>query len=392
MSIEALAYAKQFDLGAEECAQARLLLYVIAENTFNDTFVCRLCQDQLAYEAGQVSERTVRRYLERLEGARVIIRRERWKSNGGGKLPDDIRIRGFKRDYLRRNPKARAARNAAKSIPDKLAGLGGQSGQFDRFKADNRCPVQSGQQVSGIYKDSRTSNPVLDYSPSLPHDAKRPEGGGGYFKNGLPKRWRTAEATIAELVADARLATVVERVIAPLISSLVPPKDADPSGYLRQMAAKLAEVPAEALDGIRRDIEADRAQSMPTIAQASKIIEARALAAANAEASRAAMAALDLPEPSAMAEATWLRIRSSFAALKSPAADATYLADARALGLVGPARNVTLIVPSPGLKTGLMLACREAIAGAVRRETGREVEIVSADEYAARMRAQRAAI
>lgn len=384
MSIEAIAFAKQLDLGEAENAAARLLLYVIAENTFNDTFVCRLCQEQLAYEAGRVSDRTVRRHLATLEAARVIIRAGRRDSHGHASN-DIIRIRGFKRDYLMRHGKLRRKFQA-----DILSGRDAPTGQNVRSPADNRCPVASGQQVSGRYKESRTSNPVLDSSPSLPHADKRPDGGGGYFKNGLPKRWRAAEATIADLVADARLAPVFERVLAPLISSLVPPKDADPSGYLRQMAGKLSEVPAEALDGIRRDIEADRAQSMPTIAQASKIIEARALAAANAEAARAAMAALDLPAPSPTAAAIWLRIRASFAALKTPAADHAYLAEAHALGLEPGARLVTLIVPSPGLKTGLMLACREAIAGAVRRETAREVEIVSADEYAARMRAQRA--
>jgi hypothetical protein len=39
MSVEAIAYVKSLDLGEHE-KKARLLMYVIGENTFNDTFNC----------------------------------------------------------------------------------------------------------------------------------------------------------------------------------------------------------------------------------------------------------------------------------------------------------------------------------------------------------------
>lgn len=159
MSIEAIAYAKQMDLGAAENAQARLLVYVIAENTFNDSFVCRLTQAQLAYEAGRVSERTVRRHLDALEGARVVVRpKAQRRADGGHMLGDVIRLRGFKRWYLRDH----GGRRNGGSPADKLSGgKRATGGQVVRPPADTCCPPAAGQQVSGAYKDNRTSKSVL---------------------------------------------------------------------------------------------------------------------------------------------------------------------------------------------------------------------------------------
>lgn len=158
MSIEALAYAKLLDLGTAESAQARLLVYVIAENTFNDTFICRLGQAQLAYEAGRVHERTIRRHLDTLEAAKIIVRPRRRSRDSDGQLKEvPVRIRGFKRWYIR-DHKAAPKRS---SLPAKMSGGGGSSsGQIVRKPADTCCPVASGQQVSGTYKDTRTSIPV----------------------------------------------------------------------------------------------------------------------------------------------------------------------------------------------------------------------------------------
>ena len=385
VSIEALAYAKQMDLGAHECAQARLLLYVIAENTFNDTFVCRLCQDQLAYEAGRVTDRTIRRHLTTLEEAGLIIRAAR-RNQHGHAAHDVIRIRGFKRDYLARHPKARR-----KIQPDNLSGGASPTGQIVRQPADTCCPVASGQQVSGTYKDSRTSIPVLIDSPPPPR-AVQPQGGEGDlfdFANGLPKRWRQAQATWSELMASQRLGAVARRVLGPLIGSLQPPTDADPAAYLRQVANKLAEVPAAALDGIRADIEATRARDMPTVAQMAKIIERHASAATNDAADDAAVAALMLEPPSDDDAAAWQRVRGRFATLSSALADAAYLSRAVALGLTEPGfRLVTLIVPRVGQKSGLTLGHQETLRAAIRQETGRDVEIVTADEYATRRAAR----
>lgn len=384
VSIEALAFAKQMDLGAQECAQARLLLYVIAENTFNDTFVCRLCQDQLAYEAGRVSDRTVRRHLATLEEAGLIIRAAR-RNQHGHAAHDVIRIRGFKRDYLARHPKARR-----KTPADNLSGRDAPTGQFVRQPPDTCCPPATGQQVSGAYKESRTSTPVLN-SPPPPHAERSQEGEGDLFdfSQGLPKRWRTAQAAWVELMASPRLGTVARQVLGPLIGSLHPPTDADASAYLRQVANKLAEVPAMALSGIRADIEATRARDMPTVAQMAKIIERHASAATNDAADAAAIAALMLDRPGEDAAACWQRVRSRFATLSNATADAAYLSRAVALGLTETGfRLVTLIVPRVGQKSGLTLGHQETLRAAIRQETGRDVEIVTADEYATRRAAR----
>lgn len=386
MSIEALAYAKQLDLGAHECAQARLLLYVIAENTFNDTFVSRLCQEQLAYEAGRVSDRTVRRHLASLEEAGVIIRAAR-RNQHGHAGNDVIRIRGFKRDYLARHPKARR-----KSPADNLSGGTAPTGQIVRQPPDTCCPVATGQQVSGSYKESRTSTPVLNTPPLSPaRSIEGGEGNGFDFSNGLPKRWRPADATWAELRASPRLGVVAARFLGPLIGSLQPPTDADASAYLRQVANKLAGLPVAALDGIRGEIEATRARDMPTVAQMARIIDRHVAASANDEADRAAIAALGFAAPSAADAACWQRVRRRFATLSSPHAEQAYLTHAVALGLSDEGvRVVTLIVPRSGAKSGLVLGHQETLRAAVRNETGRDVEIVTADEYASR-RAARAA-
>lgn len=204
MSIEALAYAKQMDLDGAESAQARLLVYVIAENTFNDTFVCRLSQEQLAYEAGRVSERTVRRHLDALEAARLIVRpRAQRRAGGGHMLSDVIRLRGFKQWYARDH-----GRRKAGSPADKLSGGGANvsrgsraatGGQFVRPPADTCCPPAAGQQVSGAYKDTRTSNPV----PSGAH--ARSEGSNSVLEGkGVRDRLRITVGgpKFAEWLAD----------------------------------------------------------------------------------------------------------------------------------------------------------------------------------------------
>jgi hypothetical protein len=153
VSIEALAYVKTLDLGANENAQARLLLYVLGENTFNDTFICALSQEQLAFEAGRVHERTIRRHLDELCQARILIRKSRYRSaTSSGRLHDAVRIVGFKRWYLANYGAAKAAHSKG-GKPDKMSGK--HTGQIARFKPDSRSPVQTGQQVSGTYKDTR---------------------------------------------------------------------------------------------------------------------------------------------------------------------------------------------------------------------------------------------
>lgn len=207
MSVEAIAYVKSLDLGGKESAAVRLLLYVIAENTFNDTFVCRLTQQQLAYEV-RVSDRTVRRHLDDLaEGGAIIRPRKRLRSTQSGQLSGDIiRIRGFKRWYWRDHA-VQQRRARAKTPADKMSAGGlGTSGQNVRRPADTCCPLASGQQVSATYKDTRTSKSV-----PLARDASAARGSDSNFDlEGKAVRDRLRQA-LGDEIAEAWFADMAFR-------------------------------------------------------------------------------------------------------------------------------------------------------------------------------------
>lgn len=194
MSAEAFAYAKSIDLGDCENAQARLLLYVIAWNTFNDSFLCRITQEQMAYEAGRVTDRTIRRHLDALVAARFILR-ARPRASGGEFKAHIIRIRGFKRWYWRDHAALHKAFVKKRQPPDKLSGgshgggSGTPTGQIVRSSDENKvastgqqCPVVHRTLLSGGYKETRTSK----YSRTLktpptpsPSSAVAPAATGG---------------------------------------------------------------------------------------------------------------------------------------------------------------------------------------------------------------------
>jgi len=238
VSIEALAYVKSMDLGVLESAQTRLLVYIIAENTWNDTFVCRLNQDQLAYEAGRVSDRTVRRHLDQLEEARIILRAER-RSTSGNILPDLIRLVGYKRWYWRDHAKHHRA-----SPPDKLSGgkklrqAAPATGQIVRPQADNRCPPASGQQVSATYNDLPSLLPS-SLPPTPPTEPAEQSVVGEVSKIRFAKGW---DEDAQEAVADLRetAAAVVTEFLMPIVGTLNPPSAVDGASYVRQLGRALA--------------------------------------------------------------------------------------------------------------------------------------------------------
>lgn len=163
MSVEAIAYVKSLDLGS--CEKARLLMYVIGENTFNDTFICALGNEQLAYEV-RANERTVRRQLEDLIVAGKIIRKSRYPEKSGGRLPDALRIVGFKKWYLTNNKSSRrrtkteadaTGQNVRKPLPAKMSGRrGGLADKMSGRLPDTAMSGVTGHQVSGSYKETRT--------------------------------------------------------------------------------------------------------------------------------------------------------------------------------------------------------------------------------------------
>lgn len=177
VSVEALAYVKSLDLG--ECEKARLLMYVVGENTFNDTFVCKVGIEQLAFEA-RVNEKTVRRQLAALEARRfddgskrrAYVLRRRRHGHDGGRRHDEIRIVGFKRWYLenygaaKRSHRAKSGDENPENLTDKMSGR--RRPLAGKMSGSNRTPVSGSNRtlVSGTYKDSRTS-PVLSEDARL---------------------------------------------------------------------------------------------------------------------------------------------------------------------------------------------------------------------------------
>lgn len=202
MSIEAISYVKTLEL--RRARKASLLLYVIGENTFNDTFRCLLGHEQLGYEAGRISVRTVSRHLVLLEEEGRILRRPRFNSDGGRAF-DEIEIVGFAEWYTAQHPR----RNKGK--PDKLSDM----------PHTPKCPVNllqpdnvSGggnrttlspptcQQVSGSI-DTRTT-PVQVSSPPTPSATRRGREG-------------RIEELISELRSTPQRYAIVDILFAPLL-------------------------------------------------------------------------------------------------------------------------------------------------------------------------------
>lgn len=256
-----MAFAKALDLGACEGAQARLLLYVIAENTFNDSFLCRLCQEQLAYEAGRVSDRTIRRHLASLEEARLIVRQSKRAATGNASN-DVIRIVGFKRWYHANHGGPSVRRS--KIQPDKLSGgsKANPTGQIVRLQPDSTCPPATGQQVSGTYKDNRTSKSVLsppltptistsgpqeggeEKNSSLKSEAGSPIGQAAPAKSAAAIGWASgwtaeARAAVDEIRSSNHdaVADVADVFIDAVRELRGPAPGPTPAAYVRELAA-----------------------------------------------------------------------------------------------------------------------------------------------------------
>lgn len=186
MSVEALAYVKMLDLGDCENAVARLVLYVIGENTFNDSARCKLTQKQIAFEAGRISDRTLRRHLDALAGVAmdengkairddqdrktyvepIFIRQHPQKDDDtGARVEDWIEIVGFE-DWYREQSRSKKR----PSPPVKMSGAPtGQNVQGDRTGSpeplDTAASGTPGQQESG-HKGIRTSNRTSEVARS----------------------------------------------------------------------------------------------------------------------------------------------------------------------------------------------------------------------------------
>ena len=170
MSIEAITYVKNLD-HPEIKGSLYTLLLIIAENTFNDSFVCRLGQPQLAKES-RMDERSVRRLLKSMAEEcqpALIERKPRYRhDDAGGRAKDDIIIIGFESWYGSLNPASGTALTPTgqsvrkANLPDNLSG--GDTGHGSPGATGHCCPVP----IEESRTSNRTSPPLPPHTPPTP--------------------------------------------------------------------------------------------------------------------------------------------------------------------------------------------------------------------------------
>jgi len=272
VSIDAIAYVKTLEVGDPT---SRLLLWAIAENTFNDSHRCKVGQGVLAEDVG-VSERTIRRRLDQLaRRAPALIRRHRIA--GAERAPDEIEIVGFAEWFAANRRGRRAFR------PDRLSGA-------DRTD----CPVPTGHLLSGAdrttgvrYNKEAVQESVL--SPPTP-----PGGSGG---------GREDHPLVQELIAEGAPEHVARGFLGWLLGQggLQIWKDAtSPIEIARQLCTDLAGARPAVLDVARAEIGRraryrlpPRADILAAVEAAGKVYDDRGRAEHEARAAASARRAAD---------------------------------------------------------------------------------------------------
>lgn len=155
MSVEALAFAKLTDLDDAEGPSARLLFYVIAENTFNDTGLCKVGKAELAYQM-RASASTVQRQAQALEAAGKIKVRIR-AGEGVGRKPDEIELLGFKKWLSSQRATAAGSSVSQNGEPQNIAGAIRQVDVLGNPSKRTKKGGGNPSLVTGSYKDTRTS-------------------------------------------------------------------------------------------------------------------------------------------------------------------------------------------------------------------------------------------
>lgn len=268
MSIEAMTYVKQLDVANPT---SRMLLLIIAENTFNDSGVCRVGQAVLSHET-RVPERTLRDHLRRLRREGVITI-ERSKDENGQMQHAAIGLVGFA-DFLA-------------SIRRRKTVSSGSAPQVDNDGSDTAIqrrnpPLASGdlsaagqrRTVAGPYKESRTSK----YRTSLPQTPEAETGSGEREQveqagekigtssvpsgDSLPV---AAAGWLTALRADDVHLAVVDGLVAPLLATLTVPRNVAPVAWLRlwRDAAGAIEMSPRLMAEVVRAIAIDRVRDLP---------------------------------------------------------------------------------------------------------------------------------
>lgn len=257
MSNEALTYVKLLELGPLERPALRLLLYIVAENTFNDSFRCKVGQKLLGYEAGRVSERTVRRLLGKLD-KNEITKCHGGRNVGGARKNDEIELCGYEGWYKRLRAEQQGKRkkrgrgggpegSEAGTMPDSLSGMGmegipdnltgtnrtdcpARTGQNGRYQPDSSCPVHTGHLVSG-YNKIPLQESVQD-SPPPPQRGVRADARREREINSRQEEW------VAPLRQEAATRHVVQTLLEPLLLEM-PLQHKNPAAMLKGLAHEL---------------------------------------------------------------------------------------------------------------------------------------------------------
>ncbi len=147
MSTDAIAFVKTLDV---DNPISLLLLIFVAENTFNDSGLCRVGQEILAEDTRR-SPKTVRTHLKKLEKSGVVAIKPQPRP-GGGRNNDAIELVGFL-DWLNKNRPHR--RRKTQSEPE-------ETSSSESFRTGRQCSgSRTGRQGSGsVYGTSRTSKSV----------------------------------------------------------------------------------------------------------------------------------------------------------------------------------------------------------------------------------------
>ena len=205
MSTEALAFAKITELDAAESDGARLLFYVIAENTFNDTCLCKVGQAELVYQTRGKLRSVQRRIAAMEEAGKIKVTRQ--GGEGRGRKPDLVEIVGFRawlsEQRLLKGSVSRAAKpKEAAEQPANLAPCSGeQAANLASCQIEQGNPPNSQGQPAkcGGYRRTRTST-TRTRTPPLP-----PEGEGVSKSENLKVKGKAMDCAISpEARSEAR--------------------------------------------------------------------------------------------------------------------------------------------------------------------------------------------
>jgi hypothetical protein len=260
VSIEAITYVKLLDLGELEGGNLRLLLYILAENTFNDSGLCKVGQQEIARQT-RSSTRSVIRRLIALEDAKspIIERIARYLPEGGRKT-DAIKLCGFS-EWLEEQQESKGKRRTP-PLPDKLSGRGVQDdGLGDDLSASPTRHLLSPPTCQQLSPSNK--NPVLDrtsFSPPTPSRGVRV--------------WKEIQL-LKELKAEGGDAKIIERFLEPVLYQCPLIYTPNPIYALRYLCEGFADLSDEQLETAARRVLETRKAKVKIADLRDALIEAR---------------------------------------------------------------------------------------------------------------------